>query len=289
MENFAAREGISAGERFLLSSHDQLPGKTPSFFSFPLDSSLPHRTSYDTLVELVRPGAGGAAVLDLACGDGEVSERLLKKFGSSVRLTALDMSPGELTLAEKRLARFGPGAVDLRLGRAQQLPLKDGSVDYVLCHMALMLMDPVCDVLAEVSRVLKPGGLFAAVVGAGWERGPVLAAYQGIYRRKAEQWGCGPMPPLGDARIRDPERLRELFGPETNGLLPPEVEELSLGLELSAGGLAEFFATCYNSLFLPEEARQELFWELRQFYQAMETESGIPYRAYLRRIVSRKV
>lgn len=52
------------------------------------------------------------------------------------------------------------------MGDASLLPLRDDSVDAVVMSMALMLV-PLVDTLAEVARVLRPGGVFVATVPTG--------------------------------------------------------------------------------------------------------------------------
>ena len=72
------------------------------------------------------------------------------------------MSADELTLARQRVP---DPAVKLHLGLAQHMAfIADRSIDVVLCHWGLTLMDPVEQVLAEVRRVLRPEGILAAIV-----------------------------------------------------------------------------------------------------------------------------
>ena len=52
-------------------------------------------------------------------------------------------------------------------GRAQELPFRDQSFDAAICHLAFMLFDDVPAVVAELSRVLKPGARFVALLGGG--------------------------------------------------------------------------------------------------------------------------
>ena len=122
-------------------------------------------SSYQRLAEAVSPGA---RVLDLACGDGALIA-ILREAGHDV--TGLDRSSDELAAARRRL---GPG-LPLHLGEARALPFEDGSFDAVTCHMAFMLMERPAEVVAEVGRVLVPGGLFAGVLGAAGRLAAELA------------------------------------------------------------------------------------------------------------------
>ncbi|MFJ4186697.1 class I SAM-dependent methyltransferase [Kitasatospora sp. NPDC089509] len=100
-------------------------------------------------VERLLP-VGARVVLDVACGTGIVTARLLRP-GRTV--LGADRSPGMLRLAARRL----PGAV--LCADAAQLPLRAGTVDAVLLVWLLHLLPDAAPVLAEARRVLRPGGV----------------------------------------------------------------------------------------------------------------------------------
>jgi SAM-dependent methyltransferase len=71
---------------------------------------------------------------------------------------------------------LGPHAVGIDItvedrpmiaARAQELPFADASFDAVACHLAFMLFDDIEQVVAEIARVLRPGGTFIALLGGG--------------------------------------------------------------------------------------------------------------------------
>jgi malonyl-CoA O-methyltransferase len=98
-----------------------------------------------------------AVVLDLGAGTGHAS-RALKDRYPKARVIALDLAHGMLVEAKRRigwLRRFDRVCAD-----AGRLPLRDRSVDLVVSNLMLQWCDPPDRVLAEVKRVLKPGGLF---------------------------------------------------------------------------------------------------------------------------------
>jgi SAM-dependent methyltransferase len=109
-------------------------------------------------------------VLDLGCGSGAVTGELVRRAGGKV--LALDRSRHALG------ADAAPFASAVRLcGDAAGLPLADGTVDLVFCQWALMWMDAAA-VLAEVRRVLAPGGALVALepdYGALIEHPPQIA------------------------------------------------------------------------------------------------------------------
>ena len=109
------------------------------------------RSSYEWLAEAVSETEAGH-VLDLACGSGPLLD-ILHASNAGLRLTGVDMCPEELALARKRSAGRGRNAPDTR--RAGHGALPDGSVDIVLCHWALTLMDPVAPSLTRCGAFLR--------------------------------------------------------------------------------------------------------------------------------------
>ena len=118
------------------------------------------RNSYEWLAELV-PNNESLNVLDLACGSGPLLKILFDR-NKNLNLKGIDMCPEELGLAKTLLLNSG---VNLIESKAQNLTaINDNSVDIVLCHWALTLMDPIAPVLDEVRRILTSKGQFAALV-----------------------------------------------------------------------------------------------------------------------------
>ncbi|GAA1735614.1 class I SAM-dependent methyltransferase [Isoptericola hypogeus] len=87
--------------------------------------------------------------------------------GAGGRLTGVEWSPGMLEVARERAGRLGLD-VDLRLGDAQALETPDGSFDTVVCTFSLCGIADHRAALAEMVRVLRPGGrlLLADHVGS---------------------------------------------------------------------------------------------------------------------------
>ncbi|MDP2323035.1 MAG: class I SAM-dependent methyltransferase [Gammaproteobacteria bacterium] len=92
-------------------------------------------------------------VLDLACG----SAPMYPLLADASSYLGIDRSQAELKLAA--IQGRGP----LMNADACALPMADESVDVVICTMAVMLLDPIEAALAEVARVLRPGGVFATI------------------------------------------------------------------------------------------------------------------------------
>jgi ubiquinone/menaquinone biosynthesis C-methylase UbiE len=94
-------------------------------------------------------------VLEIAVGTG----RNLPFYPSGVKLTGIELSPAMLAIAQER-ARASELEPDFRQGDAQQLDFPDDSFDTVVCTLALCTIPDHGAAVAEVMRVLRPGGRF---------------------------------------------------------------------------------------------------------------------------------
>ncbi len=92
-------------------------------------------------------------VLEVAIGTG----RNLPLYPEGIRLTGIDFSPQMLQLARHRAEELGR-QVDLRQGDAQALELPDASFDTVVCTLSLCAIPDERRAVAEMKRVLRPGG-----------------------------------------------------------------------------------------------------------------------------------
>jgi ubiquinone/menaquinone biosynthesis C-methylase UbiE len=110
-------------------------------------------------------------VLEVAVGTG----RNLSWYPGDVAVAGIEVSPGMLSVARRRAAALGRD-VDLREGDAQQLPFDDASFDTVVCALGLCTIPGPAAAVAEMHRVLRPGGrlLLLDHTGSSWP--PVYAA-----------------------------------------------------------------------------------------------------------------
>ncbi len=122
--------------------------------------------SYDSVAELQRDvgnqlmqrlpeGFVPSRWLDLGCGTGHFTRALAARFDAGQGL-ALDIAEGMLNHA-----RPLGGADYFVAGDAERLPLRDSTCDLVYSSLAVQWCADFGAVLAEASRVLKPGGIFA--------------------------------------------------------------------------------------------------------------------------------
>jgi ubiquinone/menaquinone biosynthesis C-methylase UbiE len=92
-------------------------------------------------------------VLEVGVGTG----RNFPFYPEGVRLTCIDLSPPMLEIARKRVDELGVDA-DLREGDAQQLSFPDASFETVVCTLSLCNIPDDRRAIAEMKRVLRPGG-----------------------------------------------------------------------------------------------------------------------------------
>jgi arsenite methyltransferase len=100
----------------------------------------------------------GEVVLDLGSGGGIDVILSAKRVGPSGLAYGLDMTDEMLALARKNAAEAGVGNVIFLKGLIEQVPLPAGSVDVVISNCVINLSTDKAAVLAEIARVLKPGG-----------------------------------------------------------------------------------------------------------------------------------
>jgi SAM-dependent methyltransferase len=162
-------------------------------------------------------------VLDLGCGNAPLG-------------IGLDQSIEELALTDKPRVQ----------GRAQELPFADRSFDTVVSHLAFMLFDEPERVVAEIDRVLVPGGAFHAVLGGG-----PTAHGNDLFHQFLAIANVQPRP-LGDKRARSEAGWRALFQGWTIAF-----ERFEVGVDATT-----FFASLYedhDDVALVGECRVVLF------------------------------
>ena len=110
--------------------------------------------------------ARGQRLLDLGCGEGR--HAITAWLEAPVEAIGLDRSGTDLATARQRAADFAAPGMDGRLtwinGDGLRLPFPDASFERVICSEVLEHIPDYRGVLAEIRRVLKPGGLLAVSV-----------------------------------------------------------------------------------------------------------------------------
>ena len=161
----------------------------------------PHQLTLDDLAPLDQLHVGGrratrqlieavglsapAQVLDLGCGTGGSSRLLAHEYGCQT--LGVDITPEFIQVAEQLTAATGlASSCSFVCADAAHLPLAEASFDYVLCQHSLLNMPDLTPVLAEIHRLLKPGGqLLLHEVVQGENTEPLLLPVP--WARQAEQ------------------------------------------------------------------------------------------------------
>jgi len=123
----------------------------------------------------------GDRILDVACGTGAVALELVRQFGCSV--VGVDQSSAMLAEAQRRVAHAGKSErVELRAGRAEELPFANGSFDGLTFTYLLRYVDDPAATLRELARVVRPGGRIASLEFFVPERRAVNALWRAYVR-----------------------------------------------------------------------------------------------------------
>lgn len=254
-------------EEHLIEAHASEPRMTPEAYSnYRTDDG---KNSYELLAAKLPASKENLTVVDLACGDGHLIPYLLPRLGPKAQVYGVDISQEGLDLAR---ADINDSRVKFALSRAQSLPLESGSVDKILCHMAIMLMNPVEPVVDEIRRVLKPGGSFSAAVGSG----AAIGLYQEI-RRLVGVFMQTHLPRYFEARqtrinIGSEEGIKAAF---SEGFDPQiELLEVQLRYHVPPEGIWTYLQNMYFIPMMPEHAQRELKDDLLSFARAHLDPSG---------------
>jgi SAM-dependent methyltransferase len=163
------------------------------------------RPGYPAALLDVLPLGREAEVLDLGAGTGKLTRVLVERYG---RVVAVEPLPAMRAILEQVV----PGAESMA-GSAESIPLPDASMDGVFAAQSFHWFSND-DAVAEIARVLRPGGVLSAVWNEGVEPSPLPAAYDAYLERlhapslervRAHPWtepvGRGPFADVRDATV----------------------------------------------------------------------------------------
>lgn len=139
----------------------------------------------------VVPVDSSATVLDLAAGTGKLTRVLVERYR---RVIAVEPLADLRMLLAGRVPR-----TDVRDGRAEQIPLRDAEVDAVFVAQAFhWFANDVA--VAEIARVLRPGGILALLWNEALDPSPLPDAYR---RRLAQLRAATPAPEIDEHLLDD--------------------------------------------------------------------------------------
>jgi ubiquinone/menaquinone biosynthesis C-methylase UbiE len=143
----------------------------------------------------------GMAVVDVGCGPGALTERLVERVGAS-NVAAADPSEPFVAAATER----APGA-DVRLAAAEELPWEEDRFDAALSQLVVNFMRDADLGVSEMRRVVRPGGVVAACTWSYGENMQMLASFWEAARRL----DAGAPDEASTMRYRRVEELDELW------------------------------------------------------------------------------
>jgi ubiquinone/menaquinone biosynthesis C-methylase UbiE len=175
-------------------------------------------------------GVEEPVIVDLGCGPALLLPELARAMPRA-KLVGIDPSGSMLELARRVIEDEDPGAFELKAGRAEDIPLEDGSADVVISLKNLHEWEDASKGMAEMKRVLRPGGvLFLQDSNRGYPywKLRLLVAWLRLTRRSIATHGyLGPYP---DAYR--PQEVEDLL--KDAGLLVEEADPRSVELKYVA-------------------------------------------------------
>ena len=207
------------------------------------------------------PLTPGARVLEVGCGPGWLWERAEAELPFGIELTLTDASAGMVAEAMARVAGLPFARLEGLPALATALPFEDGAFDLVIAmHMLYHLENPAAGI-AEMHRVLRPGGLLAVTtigennlsalrdvaraLGPAPDAGAAPAAVFGFaqaQRMMADQFGDATLlrPPPSSLRLTDPEVIFDALTSYPPGETATEAQRSALKASIArafdAGG-----------------------------------------------------
>ena len=122
-------------------------------------------------------------VVDVCAGTGDMTREIASKLGSGSLVLALDFSAPMLSRCRDKISGDAEN-VGFAMGRAELIPVADGSADAVCSAFALRNLESVMrDFLKEIFRILKPGGM-AVLLETGRPTAPLLRQAHKLYVSK---------------------------------------------------------------------------------------------------------
>lgn len=222
------------------------------------------------LVDLAAVTAGDR-VLDVACGTGVAARAAADRVGPTGSVVGVDINPAMLEVA----ARLRPD-IEWREGDAVALPFDSGVFDAVLCQSALFFFPDVPAAVAEMGRVLRPGGVLALQTYASapdqpafWELQQIVARYAPAEAMHLIQtyWSQGDLAELnrtvesaGMSVIETRTRLGTATYASIDNLIDVEVRGTPLVDRVSPSQVEQITADAGQSLahYQSEDGRLEL-------------------------------
>jgi ubiquinone/menaquinone biosynthesis C-methylase UbiE len=227
----------------------------------------------------------GAFVLDVGCGTGAAARYAAEHVGPSGRVVGVDVNAGMIAVA-KALPPVPGAPIEWFEESAYNLSMPDQTVDIALCAQTLQFLEQPHRALAEIYRVLKPGG---RIVLSVWCQLQESSYFHALVDAVTQHIGADTAAGLGAAfRLTNPDEIRVLL--TTAGFRAIELTVVQRDLSLPA--LTEFvprhisatpMAAGYSGA--SAAAQQAVIRDITDQLTAFQTSEGVqvPFRSYVAR------
>ena len=243
-------------------------GYTVMGYSEEMIQSLMRRNAETNAAYLLPHLRPGLRVLDVGCGPGNISVGLAQSVDPGT-LYGIDRDESQVDLARSIAASLLQENATFQVGEATSLPFEDDFFDVAHCHDVLMHIPDTQAVLAEVKRVLKPGGVIGCremigqscftypdygVIGKAWEMFEDLIATDAGHPQMGKDLK-NQLARAGfvNARITGsfdiystPEEINFIYGVAIQWFLSQDMTETALQYGASTVELAEAIRVAYQ-------------------------------------------
>ncbi len=217
----------------------------------------------------------GEQLLDVCCGTGIAVRLALPRVTPGGRVAGLDIDPAMIDVARSLSGSPDGAIVDWHCASAQAMPFERGTFDLVFCLQGLQFLPDCTAGLAEMRRVMKPGGRLVAIVWSAIEHCAGQYAVVQILRRR----NVDATPMLKANALGDVGKLRAHA--ENAGFSDIKVRAVSRTARfpsisnfieaLAAGGVASRLAMSK----VPEDQRSEFYQEITSALRQYEGSEGV--------------
>ena len=198
----------------------------------------------------------GLRVLDIGAGTGKLTA-LLAELGADV--TAVEPDESMLAVLRRQMP-----SVPVLHGKAEEIPLPDGSVDAVLCGQSMHWFD-LSRALPEIARVLTSGGVLAAMWNSDDDRVPWVAGLLNA----SEGAAAAPL------SVRRNEAVSKRIDESGQLYRPAERAEFENSFLRTADSLVVTISTHSQLLVMPPAERDRLLGQVREYLASRpETAEG---------------
>lgn len=129
----------------------------------------------------------GERVLDIGCGPGFLAAEMAAAVGPDGAVSGIDISADMLAIADRREPGSGAAPLDFGPGGADDIPFSDGEFDAVTSTQVLEYVEDLPRALAEIHRVLRPGGR-VLILDTDWDSLVWHCSDEPLMRRVLAAW-----------------------------------------------------------------------------------------------------